>query len=111
MPRPLMYVRRGQSAAHPIELCVIRQGQAYIVEPLTLDEAIGKAADLIKLIAETKRKEQALCKPSTGSLRAEKSQAPGPVLPASQQPLASPQKIGPRIRRLLQRPLARLRFW
>ena len=32
MNRPLIYVRPGEGGKHPIELCVIRQGEPFIVE-------------------------------------------------------------------------------
>lgn len=46
---PIVYIRPGEGDATPLEVCVIRHGQPYVVVPITAERALALAADLLNL--------------------------------------------------------------
>lgn len=66
MTRPLVYFREGEGD-RPVEVCVIRHGEDYTVQPLTLAEAIAKLAQFTQVIATAHAKEKQSCSSRTSS--------------------------------------------
>lgn len=49
MSQPLVYVRPGEGGQGPLEVCVIRHGEPYVVVPISDERALTLAADLLNL--------------------------------------------------------------